>query len=180
MARARHALASPPNLVSLTRLVLAPCIVAALAVWGRGLATALFAVAVLTDWLDGFLARRLDMVSNAGRILDPVADKVVIDSVAVALACRGELPVWVAGLLVVRDIGIVAGALALSRGGGAVPASNTIGKIAFTVIGLMVLVHLADWSAVEPWTLWAGVGAAVVSAVSYARTGSIAGRKDAP
>ncbi len=173
-------LATPPNLVSLARLLMAPVILWVFEVRGRSAAVALFGVAMLTDWLDGYLARRLNMVTDAGRVLDPLADKVVVDAVAVVLAVRGEIPVWAAVLLVVRDVGIVAGAVALAGKGGAMPASNAIGKVAFTAIGLMVLVHLADWRVVEPVALWTGVAAAVISTVSYARIGIAHSRKDSP
>lgn len=171
-----RSLGSPPNIVSFARLVMAPFIVLAVVSGARGVAVALFAAAMVSDWLDGHLARRLGLVSDAGRVLDPVADKVVVDATAVALASRGELAGWVAALLVVRDAGIVIGALALARMREGVPSSNIVGKAAFTLIGLMVLVHLLDLKQLEAGSVWVGAAAAVLSAASYAHKGIVHSR----
>jgi len=171
--------ATPPNLVSVARFLLAPAILVVLFAHERGWAVALFGLSLVTDWLDGFLARRLSMVSDTGRVLDPLADNVVAGSVAIALAVRGEMPWWVVAILLVRDAGLVAGAVAVARHGEEMPATNVLAKITFAAVEVMVLVHLADWRLLEGPALWAGTAAALVSVVFYARTGIGYRRKDA-
>ena len=97
-----------PNMLSWARLAAMP-----LSVWcilNNQLDTAfiIFVAAGVTDALDGFLARRLDLVSDFGRVIDPVADKALLVATYVALAYSGYLPVWLAVLVVGRDIAIVA------------------------------------------------------------------------
>ena len=72
----------------------------------------LFAVAAITDGLDGFLAKRFGWTSELGKILDPLADKLLLVTVFVTLAALGAVPVWVASLAVGRDLVITGGAIA--------------------------------------------------------------------
>src|ERR687885_2557389 len=82
-----------PNALSLLRLFMVPIVVVLLLGGADGLAAALFVLAALTDFLDGRLARRVGP-TRLGRILDPVADRLMLSSVAVLLALRGLLPAW--------------------------------------------------------------------------------------
>jgi cardiolipin synthase len=102
-----------PNLISLARLLSAP-LVAWLLYTGR-YRTALFVllVAGLTDWLDGYAARKLGMVNHLGIVLDPLADKVLLVVVFVSMGLLGLIPLWLFVLVVVRDLVIVTGALLL-------------------------------------------------------------------
>ena len=98
-----------PNLISLGRLLLAP-----LAIWlilgGRfGAAFWVFVAAGVSDGLDGFIAKRFDLRTRLGALLDPIADKVLIVSVFLALGWRGALPSWLVILVVFRDVMIVGG-----------------------------------------------------------------------
>lgn len=101
-----------PNAITLLRVLLVPAVVLCLLGHRYDLAFWLFAAAGIGDWLDGFLARRLNQVSRLGAILDPVADKLIMVSVSVILAWQCLLPAWFAGVLVLRDVVIVLGALA--------------------------------------------------------------------
>ncbi|HKY93684.1 MAG TPA: CDP-diacylglycerol--glycerol-3-phosphate 3-phosphatidyltransferase, partial [Kiloniellales bacterium] len=97
-----------PNLLTLLRIVLIVPIVALLFFWqdwARWLTLVLFAIASLTDWLDGKLARRQGLVSPLGRFLDPIADKLLVAAVLVMLAAVGQL----------RGLEVVAVILILSR-----------------------------------------------------------------
>ncbi|MGH8671635.1 MAG: CDP-alcohol phosphatidyltransferase family protein, partial [Burkholderiales bacterium] len=71
----------------------------------------LLAIALPTECLDGYLARRLDQSTRLGAVLDPLADKLLIGSLALLLASQGLLPAWLAGAIVTRDVVIVGGAL---------------------------------------------------------------------
>jgi len=99
-------LATVPNLVSSSRFVLAAGFLLA-----EGLAPrlGLIGLASFTDFLDGWLARRQQVTSRLGAILDPIADRVFVISVVVAFVASGDLTVWQAGLLLVRDVMTIIG-----------------------------------------------------------------------
>jgi CDP-diacylglycerol---glycerol-3-phosphate 3-phosphatidyltransferase len=99
------------NLITIGRIVLVPVFVALLAAGAGGgalrwAATVLFVLAIATDSLDGRLARGRDLVTDLGKILDPIADKALTGAALVVLSVLGELPWWVTGLILVREIGI--------------------------------------------------------------------------
>jgi CDP-diacylglycerol--glycerol-3-phosphate 3-phosphatidyltransferase len=119
------------NVLTMSRLVLVPVFVMALFADGgtdplwRATATAVFAIASLTDRLDGDLARRWGQVTNFGKIADPLADKALIGAALVGLSVLGELPWWITVLIAVRELGVTAlrfwvirhGVIPASRGG---------------------------------------------------------------
>jgi CDP-diacylglycerol--glycerol-3-phosphate 3-phosphatidyltransferase len=100
------------NLITILRILLVPVFVVLLAADGgtggtlRWVAAALFVVAISTDSLDGHLARGRDLVTDLGKILDPIADKALTGAALVMLSILGELPWWVTALILVREIGI--------------------------------------------------------------------------
>jgi len=104
-----------PNLVSLIRLLMIPVFLWLLI--GRdnaaGAGWLLLAIGG-TDWVDGYLARRLDQVSEFGKLLDPVADRLAVATAVIAGWATGVLPEWFAALLVIREALIGLGALALA------------------------------------------------------------------
>ncbi|GAB3585815.1 CDP-diacylglycerol--glycerol-3-phosphate 3-phosphatidyltransferase [Amycolatopsis endophytica] len=119
------------NLLTLSRLVLVPLFVLALfagggedTAWRIG-ATVLFAVASLTDQVDGWVARRYGLITDFGKIADPIADKALIGAALVGLSLLGELPWWVTVVIAVREIGVTLlrfwvirhGVIPASRGG---------------------------------------------------------------
>lgn len=100
-----------PNILTGLRLVAAP-VLAMLVVDGRdGAALAVFVFAGLSDAADGYLAKRFGLDTAFGRILDPVADKLLMLASFLALSAIGLVPVWLTVLVIGRDLGIVAGAL---------------------------------------------------------------------
>ena len=104
---------SIPNLITLARILLVPVLVWAIIAGEMRLAFLLFLVAGISDAVDGFLAKRFGMATELGAYLDPLADKVLIVSIYVALGITGVLPAWLVILVVSRDIMIV-GAVLLS------------------------------------------------------------------
>ncbi|GJD48873.1 CDP-diacylglycerol--glycerol-3-phosphate 3-phosphatidyltransferase [Methylobacterium crusticola] len=130
-----------PTLITLARFALVPLVVAAIARGAWGLAFAGFALAGLSDALDGWIARRFAMTSRLGALLDPLADKALVVAVVAALALEGTLPLWFAGLLALRD-GLVLAVIALARARGrrlvvrplAIGKVNTAAQIAFLAI----------------------------------------------
>ncbi|HYZ07590.1 MAG TPA: CDP-diacylglycerol--glycerol-3-phosphate 3-phosphatidyltransferase [Pseudonocardiaceae bacterium] len=141
------ALLNPANLLTMSRLALVPVFLLALLVadgtdplW-RATAALVFAVASLTDRLDGDLARRRGQVTDFGKIADPIADKALIGAALVGLSVLGELPWWVTVLITVREVGVTGlrfwvlrhGVIPASRGGKVKTFAQTV------AIGLYVL-----------------------------------------
>ena len=104
---------SIPNLITLARILLVPVVVWAIATGQMYFAFLLFLAAGISDAVDGFLAKRFGMKTELGAYLDPLADKVLIVSIYVALGITGIIPLWIVILVVSRDIMIV-GAIILS------------------------------------------------------------------
>ncbi len=159
-----------PNVVTLLRLVLVPVALVLLVGDRREAALAVLALLAATDWVDGFLARRLGQVTTLGKILDPVADKVAVAALVIFLAARGEVPVWGAIVVLARDVGILIGALALARTASDVPQAGRVGKATAVALAAMVLVHVADWQVAEPIAFWCAMTMVVLSGALYART----------
>src|ERR671915_2329106 len=125
-----------PNALSLLRLFSVPVVVALLLAGSDALAAAFFVLAALTDFLDGRLARMAGP-TRLGRILDPLADRLMLSSVAVVLAVRGLLPVWAVAILVGRDALALIGSLTVGSRVGV----NRAGKAAtFLLMVAVVLI----------------------------------------
>ena len=169
-----------PNLICVFRLLLAPVIVTALARGHSGQALLLLAVAAVSDWLDGYLAKRWKLDSYLGSILDPMADKVLIASVYVTLAALSHIPAWLAVVVIVRDLVIVVGwqTFRLLRGE-LRPRPSRVSRLnTFVQICLGVAVIAAEaFGGVLP-ALWIQIGGAlalllaVLSGVDYVLSGS--------
>ncbi len=158
------------NMLTLSRLALVPLFIGALfagdgsdTVW-RSIATALFAVASLTDQVDGWVARKYGLITDFGKIADPIADKALIGAALVGLSILGELPWWVTAVIAAREIGVTLlrfwvirhGVIPASRGGKA----KTLAQIAAIVLYLLPLPD-----GVEP-VRWVLMGFALVLTVA--------------
>jgi CDP-diacylglycerol---glycerol-3-phosphate 3-phosphatidyltransferase len=125
---------APPSLVNIAnaltvaRLALVPVFIWFLLAGGtsdRAIAFVAFAVASVTDLLDGELARRRSLITDFGKIADPIADKALTGSALITLSYLGELPWWITSVIVIREVGVTAlrfwvirrGVIAASRGG---------------------------------------------------------------
>jgi cardiolipin synthase len=166
------------NALTALRLLLAP-VVALLYVRGEPLgALGAFAVAALTDALDGLVARLLDEHSRLGEILDPIADKLLALCILVALVTAGRLPAWLGVLIIGRDAALVGAATALQWSGRSVPIVPTrAGKYATaTLVGLVLLVLAGDVgvaprAVLAPWVAATGLLVAACMTVSWAQYG---------
>ncbi len=168
-----------PNLICVFRLLLAPVIVTALARGFYGQALLLLGVAALSDWLDGYLAKRWNLDSYLGSILDPMADKVLIASVYVTLAALSHVPAWLAVVVIVRDLVIVVGwqTFRLLRGE-LRPRPSRVSRLnTFVQITLGVAVIAAEAFGGFLPSLWIQIGGAlalllaVLSGVHYVFSG---------
>jgi cardiolipin synthase len=168
-----------PNLLTLARMGLTPW--AGVAIASRNYETALpvLFVAGITDGLDGYIARRYQMQSRLGAKLDPIADKLLAATVFLALAINGGVPLWMAGLVLGRDLMILSfAAWALWRGVKAELAPTLWGKLS-TLLQLMLAVAVVLREALElrgadpPLSalLWASAAMTVWSGLHYAWVG---------
>jgi cardiolipin synthase len=153
-----------PNALSLLRLFMVPLVVVLLLARSDALAAAFFVLAAATDFLDGRIARRAGP-TRLGRILDPVADRLMLSSVAVVLAVRDLLPAWAVAILVGRDLLTLAGSLVV----GSKIRVNRVGKAATAVLmGAVVLVVVIPGTIVGEIMFYAGFGLSIVAGLMYA------------
>lgn len=110
-----------PNLVSFLRLLLVPVFIGLFSAKRLDAALWVFAVGMLTDWVDGLLARRLNQKTSLGAVLDPVADKLMVFSALLGLTLMGMLPFWLVALLVGRDGWMAIGAFRVHKRGEILP-----------------------------------------------------------
>lgn len=156
------------NALSLARIALLPFVLWTLWEEWRAACLLLMLVAAATDWLDGFFARRLGQVSDLGKVLDPVADKVCIGAVCVALSLWRGFPWWATAIIIGRDLLILGGGLALMRKAGAVPVSNQPGKWAAGAMSVTVVCYAMDWQQLGAILLGIGLLLVVASGGWYA------------
>jgi CDP-diacylglycerol--glycerol-3-phosphate 3-phosphatidyltransferase len=120
-----------PNLLTLLRILAVPVVVVALldgTPHGDMLAAVVFALAALTDGLDGYIARTRDSVTTFGKLMDPLADKLLIIAALVSLVSLGRLPAWVAMVIIARELAVtVLRSIAAERG--VVIAASWMGKV---------------------------------------------------
>jgi len=160
-----------PNALSLSRLAALPLFLWALSAPGFGwLAGGLVVYAVASDLLDGYLARRLHQESEWGRLLDPLADKVVAASALVFCYLQRDLPGWILVLVLGRDLLILLLApYVAARMQGKLPGSLLSGRLAALCVGLLALAYLFDISSLKQLLLAATTVLLLISSWQYAR-----------
>lgn len=163
-----------PNRLSILRVLLIPVCVALLQVDDRGfriLALIVFCAASFTDFLDGWIARKYQIVTNFGKFIDPVADKLLVLSTMIALCGLGEFPAWACIAILFRELA-VDGLRLVAVEQGHVIAAGQLGKIKTSLQMLTLIIFLLDGRAyaahgltlgkIMVWlsvimTLWSGV-----------------------
>lgn len=173
-----------PNSLTIARMVLVPLLVVVLLTEFEGsriagmpkefVAAAIFGIASITDWLDGYLARRRRQVTWLGQILDPIADKLLTSAAFISLVQLNLAPAWMVAIIIGREFAITAlRSLAYSRGV-TIPASR-LGKIKMGSQVTAILLLIVGWGPVPSLAplgaaaLWVVMAAAIVSAVDYYR-----------
>jgi CDP-diacylglycerol--glycerol-3-phosphate 3-phosphatidyltransferase len=171
-----------PNSLTIARIFLVPVLVSVLLTKFEGrlvlglpvelVAAAIFGIASLTDWLDGYLARRRNQVTALGQVLDPLADKLLISATLISLVQLGLASAWMVGVIIGREIAVTGlRNLAYSRGL-AMPASG-LGKFKMASQVVAILLLILGWERVPALlilgqaALWVVLLTAVVSAVDY-------------
>lgn len=144
------------NIITVVRIALAPVFVVLLVLDGgadgplRFAAAALFIVAIATDGVDGMLARRRNLVTDLGILLDPIADKLLTGAALVMLAVLAELPAWVVGVILLREWGITLFRFIMLRDR-VIPASRG-GKLKTVVQAVAISFALVPlWQLVGEW-----------------------------
>lgn len=159
-----------PNLITLMRLLLVAPVAVTILNNDYGLTLLLFAVASVSDGIDGYLARRFSWTSRFGAILDPVADKLLLMVTFMLLTYTGHFPVWLAAVVIGRDLIIVAGAAIYHILFGEYEFAPTLlGKLSTSLQFTLVLLALVNLSLfdISPALLVAGVWLVfIVSSVS--------------
>ena len=144
-----------PNVITLIRLGLVPVVAYLLAIEAYRIALPAFLVAALSDFADGYIARRFKQTSKLGALLDPVADKLNMAVTTVLLAWLALLPLWLAIAIVARDVLIVAGALAYRFAVGPVKIAPTrlskINTVLEFALLLLVMAGAAEWIDTGKW-----------------------------
>ncbi len=158
-----------PNILSFFRLALVPVFLAFIIVGEDALALLVLIVSSITDFLDGFLARRLNQVSRLGQLLDPAADRLYIFAALIGLAWREVLPWWLVAVILARDVMLaVLGIILANHGFGPLPVHH-LGKVAtfclFVALPLLMLGEAFD--AIAPISLPLGWAFALWGAFLY-------------
>jgi len=162
--------AYPSNILTALRLMMVlPTFASLRRPEGARAAACWLAVAMLTDALDGPIARRRGEVSRLGQLLDPIADKLLIDLSAIALAERHVFPRWMVGLLLFRDAGILVCALLVLRRNAQVTLSQWTGKTATVGLTAVILLYLLDRPRLARWVLYPTLLPFTLSFFQYSR-----------
>jgi len=159
---------TPANGVTLVRVLLTWPVVQAIRLDRPWLALGLFLTAAATDGLDGYLARRRNEVSTLGKLLDPVADKVLGLGVLLVLTVQNALPEWMFWALLVKEALLLLGGVLLLVTGHKVTAARPLGKVATVVLFVGFAFTLPRFALGVP-VVGAGVALSLGAGVDYAR-----------
>ncbi|MDX6765256.1 MAG: CDP-diacylglycerol--glycerol-3-phosphate 3-phosphatidyltransferase [Candidatus Methylacidiphilales bacterium] len=136
-----------PNQLTLGRIILCAVLVACMEIdapWTGSLALVIFIVASLTDWLDGHLARKYHLITDLGKLLDPLADKILISAAYIGLVSNHLAPAWIVSSIIAREF-LITGLRTLAAAKGLILAAEKLGKhktisqITAVIVGLALL-----------------------------------------
>ena len=163
-----------PNKLTLLRVIMIPFfVVFMLADWGswaKWVALAIFVVASTTDWLDGYLARKYHLVTNFGKFMDPLADKLLVCSAMICLIELGMIPSWVVIIIIGREF-VISGFRLIASDNGIVIAANYWGKFKTVCQMVMIIVLIANlggiFDVLEQILIYASLALTVISLATY-------------
>jgi CDP-diacylglycerol--glycerol-3-phosphate 3-phosphatidyltransferase len=160
-----------PNALTVVRIMLVPVLVAALlgnTPEGDVLAAVVFALASLTDFVDGYLARSRDSVTTFGKLMDPLADKLLIVAALISLVSLHRLAAWVAMVIIARELAVTVLRLAATQAG-VVMAASQWGKVK-TVLQIAAILAVIAVHGQPTWVLvllYTAVAATVLSGLDF-------------
>ena len=164
-----------PNKLTILRVIMIPFFVAALLYDGganqnmRYVAAALFIIASLTDMLDGKIARKYNLVTNFGKFMDPLADKLLVCSALICMIELRELPAWMVIIIISREF-IISGFRLVASDNGVVIAASYWGKFktTFQMIGVVLLIfNIPVLSTLTTIIVWIALALTLISLVDY-------------
>lgn len=164
-----------PNKLTVLRVILIPFFVVSLMIENganqtfRYVAAAIFIIASLTDMLDGKIARKYNLVTNFGKFMDPLADKLLVCSALICLIQLGQLPAWMVIIIVSREF-IISGFRLVAAEQGIVIAASYWGKFKTTFQMIAVVLMILNFEALSVVTLictWAALILTIISLVDY-------------
>lgn len=165
-----------PNKLTILRVILIPFFVFFLLAdffgyAGRIIALVIFCAASFTDFLDGYIARKYNLITNFGKFLDPLADKLLVCSALICFVELGQLPAWMVIIIIAREF-MISGFRLVASDAGIVIAANYWGKFKTVSQMAMIILLLLDISVLRPITkivTWIALILTVVSLVEYIR-----------
>ena len=166
-----------PNKLTLLRVILIPFFVVFLmgadtfGSWSVYVALAIFIIASLTDMLDGKIARKYNLVTNFGKFMDPLADKLLVVSALVCYVDMGRIPSWIVLVIIAREF-IISGFRLVAAESGIVIAASYWGKIKTTVQMITIIFMMPDFGGtvvywIEQVLIWASLILTIVSLIDY-------------
>ncbi|MBQ3514977.1 MAG: CDP-diacylglycerol--glycerol-3-phosphate 3-phosphatidyltransferase [Lachnospiraceae bacterium] len=164
-----------PNKLTILRVIMIPFFLIALLVEGipagKWIALAIFILASFTDMLDGKIARKYNLITNFGKFMDPLADKLLVSAALIALIPLGKIPAWVVIVIISREF-IISGFRLIASDNGVVIAASYWGKIKTVTQMVMIVLLLADFSnpvmdILETVFIYLALALTVISLVDY-------------
>ena len=162
-----------PNKLTLFRVILIPFFVLFMLVditlYDKWISLAIFIIASLTDLLDGKIARKYNLVTNFGKFMDPLADKLLVCSALICLVALDKIPAWMVIVIIDREF-IISGFRLIASDNGVVIAASYWGKFKTTFQMVMICLMIADIAAISLLTtvvMWVAVVLTVVSLIDY-------------
>ena len=165
-----------PNKLTVARIILVPFLVFFLLTgWGgeanRWICLAIFVAASVTDWFDGKLARKYNLVTNFGKFMDPLADKLLVCSAMIALVDQGRIPAWIVIFIIAREF-IISGFRLIAAEKGVVIAAGIWGKLKTVVQMVMVCFLIGNLGGkvifvIEQVLIYAALVLTIISLIDY-------------
>ena len=163
-----------PNKLTVVRMVLVPFFVAALLLSKtndslKWVALALFVIASLTDFADGYIARKYNLVTNFGKFMDPLADKILTISGMICLVELGRIPSWIVVIIVAREF-IISGFRLVAAENGVVIAANYWGKFKTTfqmIMIILMIMNIPQLQIVTNIVMWIALALTLISLWTY-------------
>ncbi|MCP4723917.1 MAG: hypothetical protein GY863_02715 [bacterium] len=160
-----------PNSLSFLRIIIAPILFYYLgkedSTW---ILVSLILIAFVSDYLDGITARKFNQITEAGKIIDPLADKIIVIVVMIGVVVFRDFPLWALLIIVIRDLVILLLGMMIVKKTKIVPVSNNVGKGTVNVYALTFAAYIFYWEPVKIYLLVLSMIMVVVSSMSYYRT----------